>query len=64
MRYLVLKNATVHGLPLQIARISCTTVVCPAGLFSVNEEGGIEHAEDFSPLPVREAGAAANWCHR
>lgn len=30
----------------------------------VNEEGGIEHAEEFSPLPGREMGAAANWCHR
>jgi hypothetical protein len=49
---------------VQIARISCTTVVCPAGLFMVNEEGGLEDAEEYSQLPAREMGATANWSHR
>jgi hypothetical protein len=49
---------------LQIARISCTTVVCPAELFMVNEEGGLENAEEYSQLPAREMGATANWSHR
>lgn len=49
---------------LQIARISCTTVVCPAGLFVVNEEGGLETAEDYAAPPAREMGATANWSHR
>lgn len=62
--YPVFPGTEANYLRAQIARISCTTVVCPAGLFAVNEEGGIEHAEDFTPLPAREAGAAANWCHR
>jgi len=48
----------------QIARISASTVLCPAGLFEVNEDGGLDKAEEWSPLPDREMGAAANWAHR
>lgn len=36
----------------------------PAGLFLINEEGGMEKAEEFAALPQREMGAAANWAHR
>ena len=48
----------------QIARIACTTVACPAGLFNVGEEGEVEKSEEFTPLPAREMASAASWCHR
>lgn len=48
----------------QIARIACTTMAVPAGLFLINEEGGMEKAEEFTALPEREMGAQANWSHR
>lgn len=49
---------------MQIARIAATTVLCPTGLFVVNEDGGLDKAEEWAPLPDREMGAAANWVHR
>lgn len=49
---------------LQIARIACTTMAVPAGLFLINEEGGMEKAEEFTAPPEREMGAPANWSHR
>jgi hypothetical protein len=36
----------------------------PAGFFLINEEGGMERAEEFSAPPAREMGASANWSHR
>lgn len=48
----------------QIARIAATTVVCPGGLFVVNEDGGLDKAEEWAPLPDREMAAPANWAHR
>jgi hypothetical protein len=48
----------------QIARISATTTAVPVGMYAANEEGGIDKAEEFTPLPAREMGASANWCHR
>lgn len=58
-------NACTHLPPhAQIARIAATTVLCPTGLFVVNEDGGLDKAEEWSPLPDREMGAAANWVHR
>eukprot|EP00775_Hariotina_reticulata_P011489 gene11489-11632_t len=62
--YPVFPGKEANFLRAQIARISCTTVACPAGLFVVNEDGGIENSEEFSPLPAREMGSAANWSHR
>lgn len=49
---------------LQIARIACCTVACPAGLFAVDEEGGVAKAEEWDPLPARELASSANWTHR
>ncbi|WIA22916.1 hypothetical protein OEZ86_009852 [Tetradesmus obliquus] len=62
--YPVFPGNEANFLRAQIARISCTTVVCPAGLFVVNEEGGLENAEEYSQLPAREMGTTANWSHR
>ncbi|KAF8066356.1 RSP4 [Scenedesmus sp. PABB004] len=62
--YPVFPGREANFLRAQIARISCTTVVCPAGLFVVNEDGGLEAAEEPPQLPVREMGAPANWVHR
>lgn len=39
-------------------------MLCPSGLFVVNEDGGLDKAEEWTPLPDREMGAAANWVHR
>ena len=50
--------------PSQIARIAATTMLCPSGLFVVNEDGGLDKAEEWSPLPDREMGAPASWAHR
>ncbi len=57
-------SQTPNTLHAQIARIAATTVACPAGLFVANEDGGLDKAEEFSPLPAREMGASANWNHR
>ena len=50
--------------PRQIARIAATTVLCPVGMFAVNEDGGLDKAEEWAPLPDREMGISANWAHR
>ncbi|KAI8464163.1 MAG: flagellar radial spoke protein 4 [Monoraphidium minutum] len=62
--YPVFPGTEANYLRAQIARIAATTVLCPAGLFVVNEDGGLDKAEEWSPLPDREMGAAANWAHR
>jgi hypothetical protein len=33
-------------------------------MFEVNEDGGLDKAEEWSPLSDREMGVAANWAHR
>ncbi|GMH45997.1 hypothetical protein BSKO_13961 [Bryopsis sp. KO-2023] len=48
----------------QIARISCSSVLCPASFFNVGEEGEIEKNEEFEPIEPREMGIPTNWCHR
>lgn len=55
---------SVRARARQIARIAATTVLCPGGLFEVNEDGGLDKAEDWAPLPDREMAAPANWAHR
>eukprot|EP00877_Chromochloris_zofingiensis_P003995 jgi/Chrzof1/13597/Cz08g03200.t1 len=62
--YPVFPGTEAHYLRSQIARIACTTVCCPVGVFVVNDDGGLDKAEDFTPQPAREMGASANWVHR
>lgn len=57
----MIMNTQMHP---QIARIAATTVLCPEGLFLVNEDGGLDRAEEWEPLAAREMGAPANWAHR
>ena len=48
----------------QIARIACTTVCCPQGLFTADEEGTLEKNEEWEGLPGKEAATAGAWAHR
>ncbi len=52
-----------HFLRAQLARIAASTVLCPAGYFTANEEGGLDKAEDFTPAPT-DLGTAGAWAHR
>ena len=62
--YPLFPGTEANYLRAQIARISCTTVCCPSGLFAAGEDGSLEKTEDFQPLPGREMSQAANWVHR
>ncbi|DBA92418.1 hypothetical protein WJX77_007770 [Trebouxia sp. C0004] len=53
-----------HFLRAQLARIAASTVLCPAGLFTANEEGGLDKAEDFTPPAPTDLGTAGAWAHR
>lgn len=48
----------------QLARIAAGTVLCPAGYFTANEEGGLDKAEDFTPPAPTDLGTTAAWAHR
>ncbi|KAL3137432.1 hypothetical protein ABBQ32_006953 [Trebouxia sp. C0010 RCD-2024] len=48
----------------QLARIAASTVLCPAGYFTANEEGGLDKAEDFTPPAPTDLGTTAAWAHR
>lgn len=48
----------------QLARIAASTVLCPAGYFTANEEGGLDKAEDFTPAAPTDLGTAGAWAHR
>uniref|UniRef100_A0A061R768 Radial spoke head protein 4 a n=1 Tax=Tetraselmis sp. GSL018 TaxID=582737 RepID=A0A061R768_9CHLO len=49
----------------QIARIVATTVVCPNGMFQLDEEeAGLERNEEFEELPANELVLRENWAHR
>ncbi|GBF99225.1 flagellar radial spoke [Raphidocelis subcapitata] len=62
--YPVFPGKEANYLRAQIARIAATTVLCPVGLFEVNEDGGLDKAEEWEAPPEREMGAPANWAHR
>jgi len=49
---------------VQIARIASTTLCCPAGMFNVDDESGIEKAEDYEAPRPQEMGAVGAWVHR
>ncbi|KAL3148750.1 hypothetical protein ABBQ38_014161 [Trebouxia sp. C0009 RCD-2024] len=51
-------------LEAQLARIAASTVLCPAGYFTANEEGGLDKAEDFTPPAPTDLGTTAAWAHR
>ncbi len=53
-----------HFLRAQLARIAASTVLCPAGYFTANEEGGLDKAEDFTPPAPTDLGTAGAWAHR
>ena len=48
----------------QLARIAACTVLCPAGYFTANEEGGLDKAEDFTPPAPTDLATTAAWAHR
>lgn len=48
----------------QLARIAATTVLSPAGYFVANESGGLDKAEEYTPVAATELGTAAAWAHR
>lgn len=62
--YPVFPGIEANYLRAQIARIAATTVCCPNGLFTVDEEGNMEKAEEFEPLAGREMASPNNWSHR
>lgn len=62
--YPVFPGNEANFLRAQIARIAATTVCCPNGLFTVDEEGSLEKNEEFEPLLGREMSNPANWSHR
>ena len=62
--YPLFPGTEANYLRAQIARISCTTVLAPAGLFTANDDGTLEKSEDFTGLPGRELSSTANWVHR
>lgn len=47
----------------QIARISSSTTICPAGFFNVSEEGEIEVAEEIESKSAQDLVDAGNWVH-
>ena len=48
----------------QLARIAASTVLCPAGYFTANEEGGLDKAEEFAPPAPTDYGTSGAWAHR
>ena len=48
----------------QLARIAASTVLCPAGYFTANEEGGLDKAEEFIPPAATDLATMAAWAHR
>ncbi|ETW07763.1 hypothetical protein H310_02204 [Aphanomyces invadans] len=68
-------DGKVHGHPpfpgteknfirAQIARINAGTVLCPAGFFTVSEEGELEVPEEApEPKTAAELGDLSNWVH-
>lgn len=48
----------------QLARIAASTVLCPAGYFTANEEGGLDKAEEFAPPAPTDYGTSGQWAHR
>ncbi|KAF0698554.1 Aste57867_10836 [Aphanomyces stellatus] len=68
-------DGKVHGHPpfpgternfirAQIARINSATVLCPAGFFTLSEEGELEVPEEApEPKTAAELGDPANWVH-
>ncbi len=53
-----------HFLRAQLARIAASTILCPAGYFTANEEGGLDKAEDFTPPAPTDLATAGAWAHR
>lgn len=53
-----------HFLRAQLARIAASTVLCPGGYFTANEEGGLDKAEEFAPPAPTDYATAAAWAHR
>lgn len=49
----------------QIARIACSTVLCPNGMFSVGEdEVSVERVEDFAASDAATMRETTSWAHR
>lgn len=54
-----------HFLRAQLARIAGSTVVCPAGYFTVGEEdGGLEKSEEFAAPAAADLAALEAWAHK
>lgn len=47
----------------QIARITASTAICPAGFFSVSDEGEVTVAEEIEPKSASELVEPASWVH-
>lgn len=63
--YPLFPGKEANYLRAQIARIACTTVCAPNGLFTADEESGeLTKAEEWEALPAREMAQTANWVHR
>eukprot|EP00798_Chlamydomonas_sp_ICE-L_P031212 gene31212-6361_t len=59
------EGTEANYLRAQIARIGCTTVCCPTGLFEPGEEEGtLEKNEEWEGLPGKEANTKGAWVHR
>jgi len=49
----------------QIARIASSTVVCPAGFFTLGEDGiTLDKAEEYAPAAPEDMTSLTSWCHR
>lgn len=47
----------------QIARIGASTVLCPAGFYSVSDDGELEVAEEIESKTARELSEESSWVH-
>jgi len=63
--YPVFPGKEASYLRAQIARIAAATVLCPAGFFSVGEDGtSLEKVEDFAPASPEDQAALTSFAHR
>ena len=48
---------------MQIARISCATVLCPSGHFALNDDGVVEECDETPRPTTEELRELTNWLH-